>query len=437
MKNQSMTIRKRLISIIQKMAIDPKLYVKNPGKDFTRKRKLGFADMLFLLLGMGGGSLKSEMLSGLGYTSDIATASAFIQQRDKILTIALEYIFHEFSPKSSDMKRYKGYRLFAIDGSDLHTPANPQDADNFFQEHPSKKGYNLLHLNALFDLCNGIYIDALLQSGRAANEHKALTMLVDRSTICDKTIIIADRGYEGYNNLAHIEHKGWNYLIRIKDTASTGILSALNLPISGEFDVDIHRILTRKLTKEAKANPELFRFLYSTSAFDFLDPHDSSVYPISFRIARFKIEGDIYETVITNLSRDAFSAPELKKLYHMRWGVETAFRTLKYAVGLLSFHSKRAEYISQEVFAALIMYNFAQWIASYATIRQKDTRYEYRINFSFAVQICKHFFLCRDLLHPPNVEALILANTLPVRDGRCFPRKVHFRQAVGFNYRIS
>lgn len=423
--------------MINEMATEPELFVKNPEKDFTRKRKLGFADMLILLLGMGGGSLQTEMLAGRGYASDTATASAFIQQREKILTFALEYILHEFAPKPSDMKRLKGYRLLAIDGSDLRTPANPQEADNFFQEHPGEKGYNLLHLNALYDLCNGMYIEALLQSRRAANEHKALTILVDRTCIHGNAILIADRGYESYNNLAHIERKGWNYLIRIKDAASTGILSGLNLPISGEFDMDIQRILTRRQTKEVKARPELYRFLPSNSTFDFLDPHESSLYPLSFRITRFKIAGDNYETVITNLSRDAFPAPELKKLYHMRWGVETAFRALKFAVGLLSFHSKRAEYISQEVFAALIMYNFAQWIASYATISPKDTRYEYRINFSVAIRICKHFFLCRDFLHPPNVEALILANILPVRNGRCFPRKVRFRQAISFNYRIS
>jgi hypothetical protein len=436
-KKASKKIKKRLMSIIREMACDPGLFVKNPGKDFTRKRKLGFADMLTMLLGMGGGSLQTELLVGKGYAADTATASAFIQQREKILTFALEYILHEFAPKPSEMKRHKGYRLLAVDGSDLHTTANPKEADNFFQGHPGEKGYNLLHLNALYDLCNAMYIDALLQSRRAANEHKALTVIVDRACIHDKAILIADRGYESYNNLAHIERKGWNYLIRIKDVSSTGILAGLNLPKSGEFDVDIQRILTRRQTKEVKARPELYRFLPSNSTFDLLDPHDSTLYPISFRIVRFKLAGDTYETVITNLGRDAFPSLELKKLYHMRWGVETAFRALKYAVGLVSFHSKRAEYISQEVFAALIMYNFAQWIASHATIRPKDTRYDYQINFSFAIRICKRLFLCRDPVHPPDVEALILANTLPVRNGRCFPRKVRFRQAVSFCYRIA
>lgn len=437
MKKPSKIIKAQIMSIIRQMASNTDLFVKNPGKDFTRKRKLNFEKMMLLLLGMGGGSLQTELLKHEGYAANTATTSAFVQQRDKILTFALEYILHEFVPVSDKAKRYKGYRLLAVDGSDLHTPTNPKDMENFFQGHLDEKGYNLMHLNALYDLCNRIYVDALLQNRRCANEHAALTAMIDRSYIQEQAILIADRGYESYNNLAHIERKGWKYLIRIKDISSNGILSGLELPKTPEFDVDIRRILTRKQTKEVKAKPELYRFLPANSTFDFLDLHKNRFYPIAFRIVRFKITNNTYETVITNLSSNQFPSSELKNLYEMRWGVETAFRTLKYAVGLISFHSKKTEYISQEVFAALIMYNFSAMIASHVIIQRKDTRYVYQINFSLAIQVCKHFLFSCKMKHPPDVEALILANTLPVRKGRCFARKVRFRQAVSFNYRIS
>ncbi|WP_367618575.1 transposase [Paenibacillus andongensis] len=54
--------------------------------------------------------------------------------------------------------------------------------------------------------------------------------MVDRSPIKGKTIVTADRGYESYNNFAHMERKGWNYIIRVKDLDSDGILSGLLLP---------------------------------------------------------------------------------------------------------------------------------------------------------------------------------------------------------------
>ena len=53
-----------------------------------------------------------------------------------------------------------------------------------------------------------------------------------------RPIVTADRGYESYNNMAHIQEKGWFYLIRVKDFGKykTGILHGLDLPDTEEFD---------------------------------------------------------------------------------------------------------------------------------------------------------------------------------------------------------
>lgn len=50
------------------------------------------------------------------------------------------------------------------------------------------------------------------------NEHKALVNMIDRSDISDKVIVIADRGYESFNNIAHFQKKGWHYIIRSKES---------------------------------------------------------------------------------------------------------------------------------------------------------------------------------------------------------------------------
>jgi len=62
---------------------------------------------------------------------------------------------------------------------------------------------------------------------------------------------------------------------------------------------------------------------------------ENKFYPISFRIVRFKITDDSYAAIITNLDSDCFPSHEIKKLYAMRWGIETSFRELKYTVGLI------------------------------------------------------------------------------------------------------
>ncbi|MCU6748176.1 transposase [Faecalicatena acetigenes] len=83
-------------------------------------------------------------------------------------------------------------------------------------------------------------------------------------------------------------------------------------------------------------------------------------YKLSFRIVRFKITENTYETVLTNLSRMEYPAKTIKDLYARRWGMETSFRNFKYTVGMLNFHSKKVVCIKQEIYAHLIMYNFAE-----------------------------------------------------------------------------
>lgn len=439
MNNYPNAVKETLLSLIEKMSASKELYVKNPGKDFTRDRKLPFETVIKLLISMGGNSIYKELLESQGYDVNTATTSAFIQQRDKILPSTFEFLLHEFTETYSDIKKYRGYRLLATDGSDLHIATNPNDSDTFYQNSAGGKGYNLLHLNAMYDLCNRLYVDAFIQPSRFESEGRAMVDMVRSSHIKDSVIVIADRGYESYNNFANIEAKGWKYLIRVKDLGSDGILSGLRLPSSGAFDICIRRILTRKQTNEVKANPDIYRFMPSNVTFDFLPLHSNSFFTMTFRVVRFKITDDSYETVITNLEQAEFSPENLKELYHMRWGIETSFRELKYAVGLVNFHSKKREHIVQEVFSRIIMYNFAEMITSHVVISQSDAKYAYQVNFTVAIHICRHFMrICFwNNAPPPEVEALIRKNILPVRPGRKDKRKIRFKTAVSFLYRIA
>ena len=66
-----------------------------------------------------------------------------------------------------------------------------------------------------------------------------------------------------------------------------------------------------------------------------------SDYYLPFRIVRFSISENSFEVVMTNLDPENFPSEELKPLCGMRQGIETAFRELKYTIGLLHFHAKK------------------------------------------------------------------------------------------------
>jgi len=429
-------VKGKLTDIIGKMAAEPKSFVKNPDVDFTRNRKLSFETVINLMISMGGNSLSNELMDYFHYDVDMASSSAFIQQRNKLLPFAFEFLLKEFTNCFQNFKTFEGHRLLAVDGSDLNICNNPNDVDTYFQSFPDSKGFNQLHLNAMYDLYNKLYVDVCIQPGRKENERRALAEMTDRSDISGDVIVIADRGYESYNVFAHIERKGWKYAIRVKDIMSNGILSALKLP-DEEFDVNINLILTKKQTNETKDNPAIYKFVPKTSTFDYLDLHINMFYPITFRVVRFKIADDAYESIITNLDPVKFPPEKIKELYHLRWGIETSFRELKYAIGLICFHSKKVEHITQEILASLVMYNFCELITLHVVIHQKDTKHCYQANFTLAIQICRHYFKCLSDMSPPDVEAFIRKNILPIREGRKDPRKVKAKAVVSFLYRVA
>ena len=124
---------------------------------------LPFEKVVAAILSFQGGTLNRELMDFFDLNSASPTTSAFVQQRAKILPAAFESLFLHFTDRICEQKTYNGYRLFAVDGSDLQIAANPQDADSFYPGANGQKSYNLLHINAMYDLLQHIYVDAIIQ----------------------------------------------------------------------------------------------------------------------------------------------------------------------------------------------------------------------------------------------------------------------------------
>ena len=412
----------------------------DPNRFFIRNRKLSFMTVMKTIIGMESKSLSNELINAFDAEPDLPSASAFVQQRCKIKPEAFKAVFDGFTSKIID-KTSCDFKVLAVDGSDIQIATNPNDQSSYYPGANGQKPYNLLHLNALFDLNQHIYVDAVIQGRKNGNEHAALQEMVDRSNI-NKALIIADRGYESYNNMAHIHEKGWYFLIRIRD-GNHGIKKGLILPKCKEFDEEVSLKLTRRQNKEVKAllkDKNHYRFIPTTTCFDYLkakpQKNDSvEFYELCFRIVRFKVAEDFYETVITNLDKNDYPPENLMGLYASRWGIETSFRYLKYTIGMLDFHSKKVMCIHQEIYAHMIMYNFAEMITSHVVIKKKQRKYIYKANFSIAVHMCRMFY--RGKTTSPNLETIIARNIIPIRPDRHRERKLTVKVFHGFLYRVA
>ena len=201
-------------------------------------RTLTFETVISLLLTMSENSIGKVLIGRFQNSEKTPSAPAFVQQRQKLLPSALETLFHRFRALLRPEKTFRGYRLLAVDGSSLKSAAYPDDPASYRPGTPRQHGWNLWHMNALFDLENGIYTDLIVQKEHEKNECRALCQMVDRSRVSGKVILLADRNYESCNNLVHLEKKGWNYLIRVRDKHRTVTYGA-PLPDQPEFDIPL------------------------------------------------------------------------------------------------------------------------------------------------------------------------------------------------------
>lgn len=151
--NKFKHMKKMLKQCIHQLDESSSLFVINPDKDFTRKRKHLFGNTLINVLLLEGGSLKDELYKLFGCNLDTPTVSSFIQARDKIRPDAFHTLFNLFNEKARKPKLYKGYRLLAVDGSTLPITSEIKDKKTTIQKvNNSDKPFSAFHLNTSYDI---------------------------------------------------------------------------------------------------------------------------------------------------------------------------------------------------------------------------------------------------------------------------------------------
>lgn len=436
--NNLKQLKKVLNNAISIVSNSPSLFVVNPETDFTRDRLLNFETVLKNIICMEAGSLKDELFKLNDYSASTPTASAFVQARSKIKHDAFKSLFDIFNKKSQVVKTYKDYRLLAIDGSVLPIDNTIPDADTtMIKFNQTDKTYSAFHLNASYDLLECTYDDLIIQGQAKMNENEAFCQLVDRYQ-GKKAIFIGDRYYESINGFEHVARSGNKYLVRVKDIHSkTSITKSFGPLPDDEFDINVSRLLTRRYTNEIKKHPEIYKFMPANQRFDYFSDDLNIPFGFNSRIVRFKITEDTYECIMTNLDKSEFSIEEIKELYHRRWGIETSFRQIKYAIGLSALHSKKRELIKQEIYARLLLYNFSQRIIQKIKIDKKKRKYTYQVNFTRAFHIIREFLRKKSGNKPLNAESLIAKELLPIRPNRSNTRNLKHKDVVSFNYRFD
>ena len=423
-------------------------YAENPAVDFTRNRKLPAYTLMQFMLNMEGNSLNAEIYNNFPGASERMTASAYEQQRVKLKPEAFKELLYAFNATMTDAKTVNGLRAYAIDGSDFCTPLN-KNSKWYIPNHyirkdgQEAKGTCLLHGNFLYDLLNKQYMDVY----ETRDEREAAIQLIGNIHSPEKALVIMDRGYSGYNMIEHCNRYGGYYVIRFPISNTFKDINELaDEPCDMDAEIKISTKSKqwcdlygyRKLNvRKNKKSDDAYSEQTKDAQWDF---EDKCI--VGFRVCKFQInkeesEKPTWEVLVTNLPRDKFSLKDMKHIYHLRWGIETSFLELKYALGAINFHSKKDKFILQELYAHLIMFNAASRIAAHIPVEYSEKGRSYAVDFKMVVHIFRIYFRWYNKAPPDEMYADMTRYRHMLRDGRHNMRLIKPKSAVFFTYRVA
>ena len=425
-------IRESLISSINSLFACKKTSFNSPDTAFSRTRKISLVQTVLFVMTAGSGTVNNELVDFYGENS-LPTASAMIQRRNQLKPEAFRELFLHFTQKAQILKKFRGYQLIGADGSRVNLPYNPSDAFSHINCIQGRKGINQVHLNTFYDLLNDIFLDAELQGIREMDEKGAFCRLLGRQKDSGrKQIFIADRGYASYNIFGHAIHNKQLFLIRVPAAFAGSMYKGPKHWLEKETEdesITVH--IGRRRTKK-NAQLQNYHCVSRSRHYDFIEPGSDNTDALQLRVLKFPIGEDSYEYIVTNLPKYAFPLQTIKELYNLRWNHEVAYRYLKYAGNMVHIHSLKRDFLFQEIYAKLTLYNFSSFVASaVGDIKKKTEKYTYVLNHTQAQKNCILFLKGRI----EDLTSMICRYLVPVRPGRKFKRTLRRQSADTLNYR--
>ncbi len=308
------------------------------GTASIRRRRLPAEQVVWLVIGMA--LYRNEPIENIVERLDLAlpdkrgtllAKSTIAQARQRLKDLALEYLFTvtaaEWSARSADQDRWRGFALYGWDGTTLRVPDSPENREEFGGQHSHRgdSGYPQVRVVAAMALRSHILSDF-----RFADYHTGETTLARGlwDSMPENSLAIFDRNFRITGQLGRFETKGnRHWLTRAKSNTRFAVVKHLG------------------------TNDELVEL-------EIKEPGMPSTWQI--RAIHYQRRGYPRATLLTSLTdATAYPAAELVALYHERWELEIAYDEIK--THLLQRHeairSRSPDGVRQELWGIALVYN--------------------------------------------------------------------------------
>jgi hypothetical protein len=350
---------------------------------------------------------------------------SFSEARYKIRYEAFQELFHltgETMVKELG-NTWHGFRVLTFDGSKINLPADESlfeyfGANGRGAKSPQAQG------SVCYDVLNDIVIDADIAPLATCERTLApshITHLV-KTLPNEKKLAIFDRGYPSFDMIRTLEDNNFHYVMRVKKKFNSAIDSQTKTDGYVRLEKDV--VIDGTKTKER----------------------------VHTRVIKFTLDSGEQEVLITNITDRRLGKNAFKKLYFMRWPVETKYDIIKNKLQIENFTALKPEGIKQDFFATMYLANVAACckhdaMAEIEAARaDKDNKYTYQANTNELIGVLKDRFIAAFTQDDSNVQIAIIQDivdeitryVVPKREGRSIernrnPRAVKFHHNQKFN----
>lgn len=403
-----------------------KLFTTNPT-DFSRDRKLPLRKIIGMLINLPKRSLSIELRSffeTLEQPGLCCTKGAFSLQRTKLRSIFFK-VWNDCLVKSfygfygDDVKRWEGFRLMAVDGSNVSVVNKPEVADHFGSADNQFGGVPMARAMQIHDVLNDLAIWGDIFP-RKCSENAIIASHIRH--LPKDSLTLFDRGYPSYSLIYLLanEESPRHFLMRCKTTFSNEVKNFV----------------------ASKQNNIITTIYPSLESIERLREHGYIVTQstgIKIRMVKVILPDGEIEVLLTNLYDDKmFTVKKLSGLYFMRWKIETTYGKQKNQLQMEIFSGHRVVCIEQDYAAGLFVANLQSIIEKQCDQEVKEISasrcYEYKINrnvswASLKNRVLKLFIQSNNSFEIlMELQYLFIKNIEPIRPGRHAPRPLPKRK---------
>ena len=242
----------------------------------------------------------------------------------------------------------RGRPIKVVDGTTCSMPDTPANQAAYPQAKTQKAGlgFPVLRLVAVLCLACGAALDAAIgpYAGKATGETALLRGLVDGGTFAAGDVVLGDRYFCSYWQLAQLRARGADALFRLHQPRRADFLAGRRL------GPDDHVV-----TWQRPQRP------------DWMDAAAYAAVPATMEVREMRhraaIKGfRVTEVVLATTPLDAalYPAAELAAAYRARWHAELDLRSIKVALGMDVLRCKTPAVVRAEVWMHLLAYNLVR-----------------------------------------------------------------------------